>query len=201
MLAPFDMPSFVVPAALAAALQPLPVALRHEVLACLHPQRVSARTACLRAGQRCNEIFYVQRGLLRHHYHTEQREVTRWLALPGTFTTCLSSFLGETPSPECIEALQPTELYVLSHADWQELHDRHEPFRQFWHQGVVASFRAAEELLLALQSRPGKERYAFLEARYPGFIQQVPQKHLASLLGIEPRHLSRIRRERGRPPK
>jgi hypothetical protein len=38
-----------------------------------------------------------------------------------------------------------------------------------------------------------EERYAVLMKDEPALLQQVPLQYLASLLGITPRHLSRIR--------
>ena len=157
------------------------------------PLTVPRHTILLQQGQPCRDLWFVQRGLLRSYYTTERDEVTCWATPPGDFMTSLTAFLNQTPSPENIQALEPTQLMVLSRSHWQQLYDQQPAFRERWHRGVEARYADLELRMGSLRAMQAPERYAFMEKQYPDLVRHLPLKYVASILGIEPRHLSRIR--------
>ncbi|HZY79279.1 MAG TPA: Crp/Fnr family transcriptional regulator, partial [Cyclobacteriaceae bacterium] len=58
----------------------------------------------LKEGKTCHEIGVITKGMCRHFYNTKDGEVTRWVALTGTFVTSLKSFIQQVPSVENIQA-------------------------------------------------------------------------------------------------
>jgi hypothetical protein len=53
-----------------------------------------------------------------------------------------------------------------------------------------------EERVSSLIALNAKNRFEYLRNRYPKLVMNVPDKYLASILGIEPRHLSRLRADK-----
>ncbi|GAB3219727.1 Crp/Fnr family transcriptional regulator [Spirosoma arcticum] len=180
---PFDYLADVLPVA------PAELALLREFFT---PLTVPRHTILLKQGQPCRNLWFVQRGLLRSYYTTERDEVTCWAALPDQFMTSLAAFLNQTPSPENIQALEPSQLMVLTHRHWQQLNEQ-PTFRERWSRSVESRYADLELRMGSLRAMQAPERYAFMAEQYPELLRRLPLKYVASILGIEPRHLSRIR--------
>jgi len=147
----------------------------------------------LKEGKVCNEIGIVTKGMCRHYYKTKTGEVTRWVALAGTFVTSLRSFINQVPSVENIQAMQATEITFISRANWLDIYDKHEVARNFWTKTIEENYIGMEERVFNLIAKSAEERYYWMIENQPRFIREVPDKYLASMLGTHPRHLSRIR--------
>ncbi|HZY78281.1 MAG TPA: Crp/Fnr family transcriptional regulator, partial [Cyclobacteriaceae bacterium] len=120
-------------------------------------------------------------------------EVTRWVALTGTFVTSLKSFIQQVPSVENIQAMEQTEIAIMPRASWIALYEQHEFARTFWTRNIEENYIGMEERVFNLIAKTAEERYSWMQANQPRFIREVPDKYLASMLGIHPRHLTRIR--------
>lgn len=147
----------------------------------------------VKEGQVCQHIGFLVSGACRHYYNTERDEITRWMVVPNNFTTSLSSFITETPSKENIGAIKKSVLYLISKFHWQQLYNEHKFIRQFWLSNIEFNYIGMEERVFYLIAKTAEERYQWLLQNYPQINLHVPDKYIASMLGIHPRHLSRIR--------
>jgi CRP-like cAMP-binding protein len=150
----------------------------------------------LHEGQICRRIALITSGMCRYLYHTEKEEVTRWISLEGDFMTSLGSFIHQKPSFEAIQAIRPTEIYYINMEDWEELKSKNPFIQHFWNRAIEQNYIGMEERLFITIAKTAEERYQWLLQNYPRFNQEVPDKYIASMLGITPRHLSRIRAQR-----
>ncbi len=150
----------------------------------------------VKAGQVCTEIGIITKGKCRFYYNTKDGEVTRWIALTNDFVASLSSFISQQPAPENIQAMEATEMLIMPRATWLALYDQHEFIRNMWTRFIEANYVGMEERVFNLIAKSAEERYQWMQQHQPGFIQEVPDKYLASMLGVHPRHLSRIRAQR-----
>jgi len=66
---------------------------------------------------------------------------------------------------------------------------------EFWTLALEKEVMGYEYRVIQLISGNAEDRYLEFLKAYPRFVQEVPQKYLASMLGIKPRHLSRIRKK------
>lgn len=147
----------------------------------------------LREGKVCSEIAVVIKGMCRHYYITKDGDVTRWITLPGMFVTSLRSFITRAPSIENIAAIRATELAIMPRDKWLAAYERHEFLREFWARNIEENYIGMEERVFNLIAKSAEERYSWMHENQPRFVQEVPDKYLASMLGIHPRHLTRIR--------
>ena len=60
---------------------------------------------------------------------------------------------------------------------------------------LTRCFRFMENRIFALLSMSGEARYQHLLDRNPDIFNEVPLKYLASMMGMTPESLSRIRKE------
>ncbi len=147
----------------------------------------------LKEGKTCHHIGMVTRGMCRYYYHTAEGQVTRWVSLQDDFITSLTSFITQLPSQENIQAMKETEILLMPRERWLAVYEQHEFIRRFWTKNIEANYIGMEQRVFNLIAKPAEARYAWMQEHQPRFIQEVPDKYLASMLGINPRHLSRIR--------
>jgi CRP/FNR family transcriptional regulator, anaerobic regulatory protein len=150
----------------------------------------------IRENQVCSQLAIIRTGMFRYFYRTESDEITRWVSLEGDFMTSLSSFISRKPTPENIQALKPSVLFCLSRNSWDHLFRQHEFIREYWLRTIELNYIGMEERVFNLIARPAEARYQWMLDNYPQFNRHVPDKYLASMLGVTPRHLSRIRAQR-----
>jgi len=60
---------------------------------------------------------------------------------------------------------------------------------------LLRRLNAMQNRIVMLMSSNAKERYEHFIKTYPDIIQRVPQRMIASYLGITPEALSRVRKE------
>jgi hypothetical protein len=69
-----------------------------------------------------------------------------------------------------------------------------ETFAQtFWTKAIQEYLIEIEARVYSLIALNAQSRYDRLIQNYPKLVSEVPDKYLASILGIKPRHLSRLR--------
>jgi CRP-like cAMP-binding protein len=146
----------------------------------------------LQVGQVCQDFIFVEQGCLRYVLPAEI-DLTVWLAFPNNFGSEAQSYLSGQPSRFYVEAIEDTKLVLLSKAALETLCQRlpklHILVRKIWEEGIVYMI----ERMVSLQADPAPKRYLDL-IRDPDYMQRIPQKYLASYLGVTPSSLSRIRR-------
>ncbi|WP_194975847.1 Crp/Fnr family transcriptional regulator [Aquiflexum lacus] len=156
-------------------------------------RKISEGEYFIQEGQTCHHIAIILKGQFRYFYNTEAGDVTRWISLQGDFMTSLSSFIQEKSAVENIQAIKDSELVMIPKSAWKELYAKHEFIRQFWLRTIELNYIGMEERVFNQIALSAEERYRWMLEHYPRFNQEVPDKYIASMLGITPRHLSRIR--------
>lgn len=148
----------------------------------------------LREGSICRSVGFIAEGMVRYFYTVEKgEEITRWIGLPGDYITSLSSFITQTPSHENIQAIKPSRIVFTSFEKWNRLFQEEEFVRNFWLKEIESNYIGLETRVYNLIALDAKKRYEWLFSNQPHFIKSVPDKYLASMIGIKPRHLSRLR--------
>ncbi len=149
----------------------------------------------LRPGRICGHIAFLQTGMLRAFVETDTGKHTRWAFLTGQFFTSVTSFGRQLPAEEYIEALEDSTLLEIGYSDWQLLSQQYPMLKTYWTQTLEELCHCYECRLHSLLIGDAEGRYRYFMEHYPEFILQVPQKFVAEMLGIAPRHLSRIKKQ------
>jgi CRP-like cAMP-binding protein len=147
----------------------------------------------------CKDIVFVQKGCLRLYYLKEDIEVSVWFAFQQSSAIEIYSFISENPSNYYIQAIEDSEVFYLSKAELNALYE-YQPkmqtmMRNFW-EDVILNLLTR---FTALQTDSAEERYLDL-LRNPKYLEKIPQKYLASFIGVTPTSLSRIRKQLSKNP-
>jgi len=129
------------------------------------------------------------------HYYTlkDGEEKTHYISITNTWFASLLSFICEAPALENITALVDTSVYMISKTKLKKLVEEVPGFKDFYIGLLEVSICGIDEDRIDLIMLTGEERYAKMLQKEPHYLQQIPLQYLASMLGVTPRHLSRIR--------
>jgi CRP-like cAMP-binding protein len=153
---------------------------------------VKKGTVLLSQGQRSQESYFVLKGCLRTYYMIDGEEKTTafYTEMEGITPQCV---LSKEPSGYYISALEDTLITVSTpdmEAEAFEKFPRFETLcRMFSEEQLAKSQLAFDEF----KTSSPEERYQRLVQNRPDLLQRVPQRQLASYLGITPQSLSRLR--------
>lgn len=148
----------------------------------------------LQEGDVCNELFFLESGLLRYFTLRNGDEVTKFFTdAPYAFTS-QKSFTDRKAAPESIEALEDSVIWSMSHAAAHELLEIR-AWADFVRKLVMEVQHYTEALLLEMQTLTAEDRYLQMLDNQASLVQRIPVKYLASYLGIAPQSLSRIRKQ------
>lgn len=148
-----------------------------------------------REGGICHHLAFVVDGLVRSFYHIEGEEVTRFIVTKNFFVTAFSSFISRKPSNENIQAITDSRLLVICYEDLQMLYRKHSSWQELGRRLIEESHLRLEQRVLTLLTHTAEQRYRALAITQPELLKHVPLQYIASLLGIKPETLSRIRRK------
>lgn len=166
------------------------------MVACFSPRALKKDEYLLQAGQRCNQIAFVESGMLRICYPNDKgEETTCYFSLPNDFVTSFSAYNHERPSAEHIQAIMPTTCLVISKQDMDELYRKIPAVQEFGRKAAERVAMLMETRMSLFLNNSAEERYQLLLQQQPVLFRTVPLQYLASFLGVTPQHLSRLRKK------
>ena len=147
----------------------------------------------LHEGTVCRDLVFVQQGCLRLYYMDDDVEISVWFAFPNSSAIDIYSFISDKPSNYFLQAIEDSTIWYLPKAELEALYAEfptmQEMMRKFWEDAVLNLI----DRFTALQRDSAEKRYLDLMAK-PPYLQKIPQKYLASFIGVTPTSLSRIRK-------
>lgn len=147
----------------------------------------------LKQGRYCNRMAFITSGLIRVYREIEGKEVTQWISSPGYFITDLASFVFQSPGRWNIQTLTDCTLYSIDRGAYQNLATEIPKWQELDKLFVAKCFVMLEERMFSHLHMTAEERYHRLMAESPELFNQVPLQYLASMIGMTPETLSRLR--------
>lgn len=173
------------------------ISIKPEVLGKIvnkfEPSTISAGTHFAEAGRRCRKMAFIDKGIMRIYNVADGKEITLWIGEEHSFITALSSFVFELPSRWSIQALTDAELLVIKREDHFSLLDLYPEWLEFDNRILANAFATLEERIFSHLYMSAEERYQQMMEKHPELFNKVPLRHIASMLGIAPETLSRLR--------
>lgn len=141
-------------------------------------------------------LYFVISGFVRlFHYNDKGDEVTTHINCPPGFITSYTNFTNQTKSDEILECITSCELLRITKHDLDMLIQQRSTFKDFSFMVFQQSLSYNEKRAKELATLSAEQRYLKLMTEHPEVLQNVPMQYIASFLGMNPKSLSRIRKQ------
>ncbi|WP_343488088.1 Crp/Fnr family transcriptional regulator [Allomuricauda sp. d1] len=139
---------------------------------------------------------YVVKGSFRSFYlDAEGKEHTVQIAMDDWFVSDFYSYITQTPATLFVEALEDSLILQMAYDDIEPLCREMHALSEYFRVTTERAFAFSRKRALSNLSKTAEERFLELQERYPEMVQRVPQKVIASYLGMTPEFLSKIRKK------
>jgi len=159
------------------------------------PLHLKRNDIIIEAGIMNSNVYIVRQGIIRFSDMNGDKERTFAFALPGTMFMSKYSFFKGLPSYYQVSACcDSTVLSTSKHTFYRIINDNHK--LALWMLNYAYGELFYQEYKNAnIQNGSAKERFKSILIDRPQLIRDVPQKILASYLGITPEYFSHLKRE------
>ncbi|WP_439516557.1 Crp/Fnr family transcriptional regulator [Sediminibacterium sp.] len=161
----------------------------------LIPKKLRKKQYLLQENEVCKSYAFIEKGALRAYSVDDSgNEHIIQFGIEGWIVSDLYSFLTGEPATYNIDALEDSELVLISKTAHEELLQKLPKYETFTRLNITGAYIAMQKRLTSIISSPLEERYTNFTKAYPEIIQRVPQHMIASYMGLTPETLSRIRK-------
>lgn len=165
-----------------------------KITRCFKPRSVKKNTILLSAGDVCKDFYFVKKGSIRTYFISRQgKEKSRYIMLESYIGTALTSFISQKPSFEFVDALEDSQLLVISRSDFYRLVEEVPQWKSFYLKILEMAYSFQTNKIESLVTLTAKQRYVQLLEENPRMVHDVSNKVLASYLDITQETLSRLK--------
>lgn len=167
---------------------------QERVLALTEIRHYNPKTILLKEGAVCTHSFFVLKGILRSYTIDENGvEHAVSFACPGWWIADMYSFLSQRPGHLYIETNEASEVLLLSKENQEKLYHDVPKTERFFRILIENSLVANQERLIDNMTFTAEARYDKFSKKYPELLQLLPQKQIASYLGVTPEFFSKMK--------
>lgn len=141
-------------------------------------------------GEVDSKIYHIKNGLLRS-YTIDKKGKEHIFTFASEGWSIGDATPPEEPCELFIDALEDSKLVVLE----KDIERDAKPanFKQ-----LIKRMLVLQQRIIMMMSESAIDRYEHFEKTYPMLLQRIPQRMIASYLGITPEALSKLRSERAK---
>lgn len=160
----------------------------------LQSQKFKKKQFFLKEGEVCRSSAFVLSGCLRA-YTIDQNGFEHILqfAPPDWWIADMYSWITQQAGNLNIDALEETEVLLLGRKEQEQLFLEVPKFERFFRIITEKSLVANRQRILDNLSLTAPQRYELFCKHYPSLIYTLPQKQIASYIGVTPEFLSKMR--------
>ncbi len=167
---------------------------QHRIFLAFTSQQLKKRDYFLRAGEVCKQVAFVLNGCLRSYAIDEHGfEHNLQFAPEGWWITDMNSIIHGAVARLYIDAIEDTQALLLSRDQQDRLLKEVPKMERFFRIISEKSMAGSHKRLIDQVSVSAQTRYLNFCEQYPGLIQRLPQKQIASYIGVTPEFLSKLK--------
>jgi CRP-like cAMP-binding protein len=153
-----------------------------------------AKTILLNAGEVCKNSYFVNSGVLRSfNINDNIVEHVMSFACQGWWISDMYSLISQKPGNLFIEVIEDAEVVLLSKENQEQLYHDIPKLERFFRILTENALVANQQRIMDNLSLSAEERFEKFSKKYPSLMQQVPQKQIASYIGVTPEFFSKMK--------
>jgi CRP-like cAMP-binding protein len=157
---------------------------------------IKKKSFLLREGEVCKFEGFVTKGLFRvYHIDKNGFEQVLYFAIENWWITDIDSFTNETPSQLFIEALEDSEVLVISKKDKEFAYSNLPKIEKLFRVMTQKTHVALQRRMIDNLSKTAESRYIEFTDKNPQLMQRLSNIQVAAYLGITNVFLSNIRKK------
>ncbi|KIO78701.1 Crp/Fnr family transcriptional regulator [Pedobacter lusitanus] len=142
----------------------------------------------------CTHEAYINKGCFRTFFvDREEVEHTFYFGIEDWWISDIYSRTFKVPSQYKIMALEDAEVFLISDNALEAFLLRVPKMEYFYRKLFQHSMAVYQLRLLQLHQHTAEERYRNFRQKYPEFDRRIPQKYIASFLGLTPEFFNTVR--------
>ena len=142
----------------------------------------------------CKNSYFVNSGILRSFTINDNIvEHIMSFACAGWWISDMYSLLSQKPGDLFIEVLEDAELVVLSKENQEILYHEIPKLERLFRILIENSLVANQERLMDNLSLSAEERFEKFQKKYGDLQHKIPQKQIASFIGVTPEFFSKMK--------
>lgn len=156
--------------------------------------RVDSKYVIIEMGKTCPDVYMVRDGIIRVWDFDGEKERTFGFGLPGTIFESKHSFIMHGPSYYQIETCCPSVILRIPEQDFWETVESDHSFAIFMLHNAYGELYSHEFKESTINNGTARERFEAMLKYRPAILEKVPQKIIASYLGITSEYFSVLKR-------
>jgi len=163
-----------------------------ELIAWTEPRQFEKKTILTKPGDVEEYMYFITSGLIRKYFLKKDQEIITHLVKEGGIIGSGESFLTGQPSRYFVETLEPTTAFAISRQKLEEMYGSSKKWEKLGRIMTTQYFLVQEMRLMDNIRYSTRERFVKFMNENTDLLQRVPQKYLASYLGIDATTFSKL---------
>ncbi len=162
----------------------------------LKEKKLKRKEFLLRPGEIARYDYFTTKGCLKVYKidHSGTEHISMF-AIKDWWSGDMASFITQQPANYFIQALEDSEVLLISKKSYELLFEKIPKFERFYrilYQRSLVSYIRQSDQNISLKA---EDRYLNFIKKYPTLINRISQKNIAAYLGVTPEFLSVLRKK------
>ncbi|SEH71173.1 cAMP-binding domain of CRP or a regulatory subunit of cAMP-dependent protein kinases [Paenimyroides aquimaris] len=164
------------------------------VLNAFASDRFKAKTIVIKPGDEAHFTYFVLKGILRSYTIDDNGNAhILSFATPGWWVADMYSYLTGKPAILYVDVMEDCEVLILQKCDSERLFKEVPKLERFFRILTENNLIANQQRVLDKMSLSAEERYEKFLAKYSDIVNCLPQKYIASFIGVTPEFFSKMK--------
>jgi CRP-like cAMP-binding protein len=165
------------------------------ILSSLRERKVKKGQFLVHEGAVSRNTNFVTEGSIRTYFiDLNGQEHIVQLAIEGWWISDLNSFIMQVPATFNVQAIEDSTILELSFESLEKLYEKIPKMEHYFRVITQRAFVAFQQRVVQNISMTAEDRYLAFQRKYPKVELRIPQKFVASYLGISAEFLSKIKK-------
>lgn len=164
------------------------------ILKAFTSNHIKAKTLLIKPGDEAHFTYFVLKGILRSYTIDDNGNAhILSFATPGWWVADMYSYLTGKPAILYVDVMEDCEVLILQKADVELLFKEVPKLERFFRILTENNLIANQQRVLDKMALTAEERYEKFSKKYPDIINCIPQKYIASYIGVTPEFFSKMK--------